>query len=43
MFIQVLAKVLGSKNERELKRLRKVVDKINALESDFERLDDLPS
>lgn len=40
MFMQVLAKVLGSKNERELKRLRKVVDKINALEPDFESLSD---
>jgi preprotein translocase subunit SecA len=40
MFIQVLAKVLGSKNERELKRLRKTVEKINALEADFESLDD---
>lgn len=41
MFIQVLAKVLGSKNERELKRLRKSVDKINALEPEFEALDDV--
>ncbi|MFY0641838.1 MAG: preprotein translocase subunit SecA [Bermanella sp.] len=40
MFMQVLAKVLGSKNERELKRLRKIVDKINALEPDFESLSD---
>ena len=38
--MQVLAKVLGSKNERELKRLRKIVDKINALEPDFESLSD---
>ena len=41
MFIQVLAKVLGSKNERELKRLRKSVDKINALEPEFEALEDV--
>lgn len=40
MVMQVLAKVLGSKNERELKRLRKVVAKINALEPEFEGLDD---
>ena len=39
--MQVLAKVLGSKNERELKRLRKIVDKINALEPDFESLSDV--
>ena len=38
--MQVLAKVLGSKNERELKRLRKIVDKINALEPDFVSLSD---
>jgi len=38
--MQVLAKVLGSKNERELKRLRKIVTKINALEPDFESLSD---
>jgi preprotein translocase subunit SecA len=41
MVMQVLAKILGSKNERELKRLRKVVDKINALEPEFEGLDDM--
>jgi preprotein translocase subunit SecA len=40
MFMQVLTKLLGSKNERELKRLRKVVAKINALEPDMESLSD---
>ncbi|GAA6133826.1 preprotein translocase subunit SecA [Oceaniserpentilla sp. 4NH20-0058] len=40
MFIKALAKVLGSKNERELKRLRKVVKKINELEPNFEGLTD---
>ncbi|MFT6327542.1 MAG: preprotein translocase subunit SecA, partial [Crocinitomicaceae bacterium] len=40
MFIQTLAKVLGSKNQRELKRLQKTVIKINALEPDMEALDD---
>ena len=38
--MQALTKILGSKNERELKRLRKVVEKINALESEMEALDD---
>jgi preprotein translocase subunit SecA len=40
MFIQTLAKVLGSKNQRELKRLQKTVLKINALEPEMEALDD---
>jgi preprotein translocase subunit SecA len=40
MFIQTLAKVLGSKNQRELKRLQKTVIKINALEPDMEALGD---
>lgn len=40
MFMKALAKVVGSKNERELKRLRKIVKTINALEPDFESLSD---
>ncbi len=40
MFMQLLTKVLGSKNERELKRLRKTVILINALESEMEALSD---
>jgi preprotein translocase subunit SecA len=40
MFMQVLTKLLGSKNERELKRLRKVVAKINAIEPEMEALSD---
>jgi preprotein translocase subunit SecA len=40
MFIQSLAKVFGSKNQRELKRLQKTVLKINALEPEMEALDD---
>ncbi|MEH6344984.1 MAG: preprotein translocase subunit SecA [Bermanella sp.] len=40
MFMQLLTKVLGSKNERELKRLRKTVLLINALESEMEALSD---
>ncbi len=40
MFMQLLTKVLGSKNERELKRLRKTVILINALESEMQALSD---
>ena len=40
MFMQLLTKVLGSKNERELKRLRKTVILISALESEMEALSD---
>lgn len=36
----VLKKVFGSKNERELKRLRKVVAKVNAFEPALEKLTD---
>ena len=36
----VLKKVFGSKNERTLKRLRKVVAKVNAFESALEKLSD---
>ncbi len=35
-----LGKVLGDPNERELKRLRPVVDEVNDLESEFEALSD---
>ena len=38
--MNALAKIVGSKNERELKRLRKTVNKINALEPEFEALSD---
>ncbi len=37
--IQVLRKVLGSANERALKRLRPTVERVNALEPEFEALD----
>ena len=37
MVLQVLSKVFGSKNERELKRMRKTVLRINALEGDIEK------
>lgn len=40
MLTSIVRKVLGSKNERELKRMRKVVDKINGLEESFAALDD---
>jgi|AntDeeMinimDraft_5_1070356.scaffolds.fasta_scaffold00164_17 preprotein translocase subunit SecA len=40
MISNVLRKVVGSKNEREVKRMRKSVQHINALEPEFETLDD---
>ena len=36
----ILKKILGDSNEREIKKLQKTVDKINALESTMERLSD---
>ena len=36
----VIKKIVGSKNERELKRIRPVVEKINALEPEMVRLSD---
>lgn len=38
MVMQLLSKVFGSKNERELKRMGKIVSAINALEPDMEAL-----
>lgn len=40
MFKGILTKVVGDPNEREMKRLAPLVDEINALESQFERLTD---
>ncbi len=40
MFGQVLKKVFGSRNQRLLKEMNKSVNQINALESEFEALDD---
>ncbi|WP_369808592.1 DEAD/DEAH box helicase, partial [Oleiphilus sp. HI0132] len=40
MFSSAMTKIFGSKNKRELKRMRKVVTKINALEEDLSKLDD---
>ena len=40
MLGQVLKKVFGSKNDRELKRMGRVVERINALEADIAALSD---
>ena len=40
MISKVLTKVFGSRNQRLLKQMNKSVEQINALESDFEALDD---
>jgi preprotein translocase subunit SecA len=40
MFSSALAKLFGSKNKRELKRMGKVVTSINALEEELSKLDD---
>jgi len=40
MLMNVLTKVFGSKNERELKRLEPTVDQINLLEPDMQALSD---
>ncbi|WHI48276.1 preprotein translocase subunit SecA [Microbulbifer sp. VAAF005] len=40
MIGKLIKSVFGSKNDRELKRMRRVVGKINALEEDFQKLDD---
>lgn len=40
MFGKLLTKVFGSRNDRTLKGLQKVVIKINALEADYEKLTD---
>jgi preprotein translocase subunit SecA len=40
MLLNVLTKVFGSKNERELKRLRPLVERINALEPEFKAMRD---
>lgn len=38
MVVRVLSKIFGSKNDRELKRMGKVVQQINALEEQIEQL-----
>ena len=40
MFKLLIQKVIGTKNERELSRLRPRVEAINALESETQRLSD---
>ncbi|MCG9721722.1 preprotein translocase subunit SecA [Shewanella sp. Isolate7] len=40
MFGKLLTKIFGSRNDRTLKTLGKIVTKINALEADFEKLSD---
>ncbi len=40
MFSAILQKVIGTKNERELKKLQPIVDSINSLESSFSSLSD---
>jgi len=40
MFLNILTKVFGSKNERELKKMQPLVERINALEPDMQALSD---
>ncbi|MEX0943507.1 MAG: preprotein translocase subunit SecA, partial [Pseudomonadales bacterium] len=40
MVFQVIKKIVGSKNDRELRRMGKVVKRINELEEAYEQLDD---
>ncbi|MFT7686991.1 MAG: preprotein translocase subunit SecA [Candidatus Azotimanducaceae bacterium] len=40
MALKFLSKILGSKNDREIKRLQKIVQKINEFEPEFEKLKD---
>ena len=40
MVLNLLTKVFGSQNERELKRLQPIVDQINALEPELQALSD---
>ena len=41
MIIKFLRKLFGSRNDRVIRRLSKVVKKINLLESDFELLGEI--
>ena len=40
MLIKLLTKVFGSRNDRTLRRMRKVVDLINRMEPEVEKLTD---
>lgn len=41
MLTKILQKVVGTKNERELKRLKPIVERINALEPSMQKLSDV--
>jgi len=40
MLGSALTKIFGSKNERVLKQIQPLVDKVNSLEADIQKLDD---
>lgn len=40
MITQIITKIIGTKNERELKKLKPVVERINALEPEIQKLSD---
>ena len=40
MLSKIIGSVVGTKNDRELKRMRRVVSKINAYEADIQTLSD---
>ena len=40
MFNRILAKILGSQNERDLKRIQPIVNRVNELEASVSKLDD---
>lgn len=41
MILSILKKIFGTRNDREVKRIRKIVAKINALEPEIEKLSDV--
>jgi len=40
MITNILKKIIGTKNERELKRIQPLVEKINSLEQEYKALSD---
>ena len=40
MALKIFSKLLGSRNDRQLKRMSRVVSKINEMEPDFKALSD---
>ena len=40
MLTKIISTVIGTKNDRELKRMRKIVTKINSYESSIQALSD---